>query len=351
MFRKASIHVGRTGRAMRCLFAAAIVAATVTGGASFSEAAEKIVMRNSLPSPAAEYQSQALEIMKDYIDRSLPGQIDVQNYPGSTLFKQPQIIPELQRGNLEGVLIDTFFVAKKVPTASVLNTGYLVRDLPHACGIWRSKFGRKLRTEIEEKMKVKILALNYLGTRTLAIRKAADIKTPKDLAGIKQREPGAKAWQFTAKALGSNPVSIPYGELFLALQTGTADAYSAPPSAIVGMRLNEVSEQVVLTNHLTSYNMFAVSTAFWDALNEEQQEVVSEAAQAGYAFSTRNRLRAESKALKQLRELGMKITTPDVDAFREHVFAAYRNADFAKGWPKGVLEDLAAIPASDNCAF
>lgn len=338
--------------ARRMAVCTVVYSAVAFGMPGSAAAAEPIVMRNALPAPAAEYQSQALEIMKDYIDRSLPGQIDVQNYPGNTLFKQPQIIPELLRGNLEGVLIDTFFISRKVPTASILSTGYLVRDLPHACGILQSEFGKKLRAEIENNMKIKILALNYLGTRTLVMRKAAEINTPKDLAGVKQREPGSKGWQFTAKALGSNPVSIPYGELFLALQTGTADAYSAPASAILSMRFHEVSEQVVLTNHLTSYNMFAVSTRFWDSLNEEQRDVVSEAAQAGYAFSTRNRYRAEAKALAQLRELGMKVTTPDIEAFRKHVFAAYTGADFAKDWPKGILDQLAAIPGSSgNCAL
>jgi hypothetical protein len=37
------------------------------------------------------------------------------------------------------------------------------------------------------------------------------------------------------------------------------------------------------------------------------------------------------------------VTTPDVDAFRKQVQAAYANSDIAKVWPKGLLERINAV--------
>jgi hypothetical protein len=36
------------------------------------------------------------------------------------------------------------------------------------------------------------------------------------------------------------------------------------------------------------------------------------------------------------------VTTPDVEAFRKHVQAAYLNSDYAKVWPAGLLERVNA---------
>ena len=36
------------------------------------------------------------------------------------------------------------------------------------------------------------------------------------------------------------------------------------------------------------------------------------------------------------------MTTPDVDAFRKSVQAAYLNSEYAKVWPKGLLERINA---------
>jgi hypothetical protein len=40
---------------------------------------------------------------------------------------------------------------------------------------------------------------------------------------------------------------------------------------------------------------------------------------------------------------GLQVSTPDVEAFHKAVQAAYQNSDYAKVWPKGLLERINAI--------
>ena len=37
------------------------------------------------------------------------------------------------------------------------------------------------------------------------------------------------------------------------------------------------------------------------------------------------------------------VTTPDVEAFRKTVQAAYQNSDYAKVWPKGLVDRINAV--------
>ena len=39
---------------------------------------------------------------------------------------------------------------------------------------------------------------------------------------------------------------------------------------------------------------------------------------------------------------GLSVTTPDVDAFRKSVQASYLKSEYAKVWPKGLLERINA---------
>ncbi|MGH7004106.1 MAG: hypothetical protein ACREIP_09165, partial [Alphaproteobacteria bacterium] len=82
---------------------------------------------------------------------------------------------------------------------------------------------------------------------------------------------------------------------------------------------------------------------------DQEKAVVLEAADVASTFATNSRLRAEESALERLVELGMEVTTPDVEAFREHMTAKYLNSKFAEAWPEGLWEEIQAMPSEPNC--
>ena len=47
--------------------------------------------------------------------------------------------------------------------------------------------------------------------------------------------------------------------------------------------------------------------------------------------------------VSRLQKEGLQVTTPDVEAFRKTVQAAYQNSDYAKIWPKGLVERINAV--------
>ena len=66
-------------------------------------------------------------------------------------------------------------------------------------------------------------------------------------------------------------------------------------------------------------------------------------------FATRTRLRAEETALERLVELGMEVTTPDVEAFRAHMADKYLSSKYAEAWPEGLWQEIQAMPSEPNC--
>ena len=59
------------------------------------------------------------------------------------------------------------------------------------------------------------------------------------------------------------------------------------------------------------------------------------------------RLSKEQEMLKAtarefFKKEGLQVTTPDLDAFRKAVQTTYQNSDYAKVWPKGIVERINA---------
>jgi TRAP-type C4-dicarboxylate transport system substrate-binding protein len=52
---------------------------------------------------------------------------------------------------------------------------------------------------------------------------------------------------------------------------------------------------------------------------------------------------SEDELVAFLKDQGLEVYEPDLDAFRTHVQAQYVGSDFAKAWPEGVLDKINAI--------
>jgi TRAP-type C4-dicarboxylate transport system substrate-binding protein len=108
-------------------------------------------------------------------------------------------------------------------------------------------------------------------------------------------------------------------------------------------KFHEVTKQLVLTHHLVDGIFLSISNKSWTALNAAQKAKVKVAAQAAVAYNNENRLKEEAQIVDYFKQQGLQVGTPDVEAFRRAVQAAYAASDIAKAWPKGLLERINAV--------
>ena len=102
----------------------------------------------------------------------------------------------------------------------------------------------------------------------------------------------------------------------------------------------EVTKQIVMTNHLVDGIFIAISDKAWKAMTAGQRQKVQAAADAAAAFNNDNRIKEEAQIVDFFKKEGLTVTTPDVDAFRKAVQAAYAASDIAKAWPAGMLDRI-----------
>ena len=316
--------------------AAAIAAPFVLRGA---HAAAK-TFRISTPGSDEEWQSKALKTFKAELDKAAPGGFDVQLHFNGTLFAQGTEIEAMQRGNLECALTSPQDITNLIPEYSIFTAGYLMRDPAHLDAVYDGDIGDEYKARVAKDVQLHIVRSQYLGTRHVILRQARDVKTPADMAGLKLRMPGSETWQFLGKALGANPTPLAFEEVYLAMQTGTIDGLENPLPDAMAAKFYEVSKQVVLTGHMVANVFFSLAGGFWDGLSADEKKAVETAEAAAKKVNDDGVVATEKDAAAFFEGKGVKVTAPDVAAFRDKVQKEFLESKFAASWPKGMLERI-----------
>lgn len=331
--------VNTTGLSRRSLLGAAAALGATTLPAL---AQTKTVLRISTPAVPDDWHAKMWTVFKDSLEKSAPGEFDVQISLNAALFKQGAEPAAMARGNLELSTVSAFDIAKLVPEFSVFTAGYMVRDPAHQQKVFNGPIGAEMFKTVAEKMDLTVLSTCYLGTRQVNLREIRNIKTPADLKGVKLRMPGSKEWLFLGNALGATATPLAFGEVYLGLKTGTIDGQDNPLPSVRAAKFYEVTKQIVLTNHLVDSLFIAISNKSLNALSAAQKQKVVAAAQAAALYNNENRIREESQLVEFFKKEGLQVSTPEAGAFHKAVQATYQTSDYAKVWPKGLVERINA---------
>ena len=324
-------------------FVSGIAAAGLAGGigaASAPARAQSLVLRMSTPATPTDQRSIALQ---EVFAPAVAGFATYQPHYNSSLFKQGTELEAIARNNLEMSITSAQELATIIPAWSIFTAGYLMRDAEHQKKVFASDIGREMYKLAEDKLRVKLLSVMYLGRRQLNLRIDKEIRTPADLAGVKLRMPNTEAWLFLGQALGANPLPLAFTEIYTALQTGAIDGQDNPLPSNRDSKFHEVTKQIVLTSHLVDMNFIAFSKRVWDGLKPDQQQIVQKAADDAAELGRKRQLALEAELEGFFKERGLKVYTPDVESFRTRVQKAYLESKFAKDWPPGMIDRINTI--------
>lgn len=326
-------------RALLAASAAAFFAASMAGFAP-AHAQDKVTLRLSAPATPTDQRAVALtEIFAPAVAEFAT----FEPHWNATLFKQGTELEAIARGNLEMSITSAQELATIFPEWSIFTAGYLHRDAEHQKRVFAADFLDPMKEKVEAELGVKLLTVMYLGRRQVNLRVDKEIKTPADMAGINLRMPNTDAWLFLGRALGANPVPIAFTEIYTALQTGAVDGQDNPLPSVRDSKFHEVTKQIVLTSHLVDLNYLAIAKKVWDGFTPEQQAIVQKAADDAAEAGRQKQLALEAELEAFFEGEGLKVYTPDVDAFRAHVQKQYLESEYAKDWPEGMVDKINAL--------
>jgi len=249
------------------------------------------------------------------------GKMKGKDFPSGQLGDEAQEIGALQGGLQEVLITSSTNLIKYDPLLKVIDLPFLFSNDQETDKVLLGPIGTKLLAGLDGSKMIGLVFWDN-GFRDLS-NSRHPITQLSDFKGLNFRVIGAPIYIDTFKALGANPVPMPFPEVYTALQTGTVDGQDNPLLTVRDLKFYEVQKYLTHSRHAYSAMIVLVGKPFWDRLSEEQKGWFTEAAKET-AMGQRQIMRgAVDQALSDLKDKdGMQV----VDGFSPEALAAIRKA-------------------------
>ncbi|MCW2131234.1 tripartite ATP-independent transporter solute receptor, DctP family [Arthrobacter sp. VKM Ac-2550] len=174
--------------------------------------------------------------------------------------------------------------------------------------------------ELAHESNVELLGFGESGFRQVT-NNVHPITKPSDLANMKLRVPGSSLFLDLYTALGADPITMDFSEVFTSLQNGTIDGQENPYDVIYSNGLAEVQEHLTVWNYVYDPLMLGMNKDLYDSLSDEDKALVEKAAAEANKVQIAENRKRETEQLEAMKG-SMNVAELDesqIKAFREAV--------------------------------
>jgi len=275
------------------------------------------------------------------IAKATDGRVAITMHPASQLGPDTEVLKKLQAGEVELFTLSGLILSSVVPPASINGIGFAFKTYRQVWGAMDGAMGAFVRGEIGKRGLVAVGRIWDNGFRQTTTSTKA-VRSPEDLRGMKLRVPVSPLWTSMFKALGTDPVSLNFSEVYAALQARTAAGQENPLALVQAAKLYEVQTYCSLTNHMWDGFWLLANERVWSGMPGGLRDLV----EAEFDRSAQNErddlLRLNPEQRGDLAMLGMSINPVQSSEFQQVLqqagfYAEWRGKYGEAAW--GLLED------------
>jgi len=286
--------------------------------------AGKVTLKLNLGTPPGHPYNVGADVFKRVVETDTGGAVTVQIFPSAQLGGETESAKNVQLGTLEATIVSTSNLSSFLERLNVLSVPYVFKSIACSFSVVDGPVGQEFSATLLKDARLHVLGYPTFGARQLFNTKRRVVKVD-DIKGLKIRAPDALL-EATWRALGANPVPLPFPEVFNALQQGVIDGDANPLTSIQTFRWYESTKFVSFTNTAVGIGVFIINDAFLQKLPKAQQDVVLKAAAESIKVNRASEADLNKKAEAFLRTQGVTFDTPDQDAFRAKLTPVFDEA-------------------------
>jgi tripartite ATP-independent transporter DctP family solute receptor len=235
---------------------------------------------------------QALRFMSRVIAESSGGRDQIRVFHSRQLGEEKETIEQTRVGAIDlnrtnGALIGNF-----VPAMNVLAMPFLFRSIEHLQKVLDGPIGNEILNSFEPYGFVG-LAFYDSGARSI-YNSVRPIRTLADIKGLRLRVQQSQLMSDMIRALGAEPVELPYGQVITGLATRLIDGAENNWPSFVTTDHYKFAGYYTLTEHTMSPEVLVMSKKAWESLSADDRKLFRDAALQSKAF-----MRAKWKDLEQ----------------------------------------------------
>ncbi len=211
----------------------------------------------------------------ELVSERTDGNVVFQIFPSSQLGGQREMNEGVQIGTQEATVSATSWMAGFNPYVTILDLPFfLPADAEKSQQLREGPFGERLLQTFEAPG-YHAVAFWPFGFKQITSNRPLD--TIEDISGQRFRVMASDILMAQFEAMGASSISLPFGELYTALQNRVVDGQENPISSILSMRFYEVQENILISDHGAIEDVIVFNPGWWNSLPAEYQTVITEA--------------------------------------------------------------------------
>jgi C4-dicarboxylate-binding protein DctP len=282
--------------------AAAFAVALATAFSTAVQAQQPIVIKLSHVVAENTPKGQASLKFKELAEKKLPGKVQVQVFPNSSLFGDGKEMEALLLGDVQIIVPSLSKFDRYTKKLQVFDLPFLFHDIAAVDRFQHSKDGKALLDSMKSKG-IKGLAYWHNGMKELSTDKA-ELKRPGDVKGLKFRIQQSDVLEAQFRAVGANPQKMAFSEVYQALQTGVVDGQENTWSNIYSQKFHEVQKTIAVTNHGVIDYMVITNAKWWDGLPADVRKGLQEAMDEATKYGNGIANDFNERDMKRIQEAG-----------------------------------------------
>ena len=222
-----------------------------------------------------------LKVLKE----ELGDKVQIEYYANGTLGNSVEaLVGGLQTGTFQMMDYALGSYASYTAAFQPLDIPYLITSSDDAFEQLNGEAGDIMGEKLVEDTGIMPIFYNIIGMRQITNNKHA-IEKPDDLKGLKIRTQSNTIQMDGLAAFGCSVQSVPFTELFTALQQGVVDGQENPIETIYEYQFADVQDYLTITNHLCGASAVVCSKSWYDGLDDEFKAAIDKAGEAAIEYS------------------------------------------------------------------
>ncbi|MDD1519435.1 MULTISPECIES: TRAP transporter substrate-binding protein [Bradyrhizobium] len=313
-------ELSRTGVVFVALLLAAVSSSMCATGAVAREFRAADTQTENYPTV------QALRYMGALIAERTGGRHEIKVFHSRQLGEEKETIEQTRAGAIDLNRTNVALIGNFVPAMNVLAMPFLFRSIEHMQKVLDGPVGSEILGSFEPYGFVG-LAFYDSGARSI-YNGVRPVKTIADLKGLRIRVQQSELMSQMMRALGAEPVELPYGQVITGLANHLIDGAENNWPSFVTTDHYKHAGYYSLTEHTMSPEVLVISLKAWKSLSAEEQTIFKEAAQRSSRFMREKWRDLEDQSQRKAQEAGVTVVK-DIDRkpFEEAMAAIYAKAE------------------------
>lgn len=272
--------------------------------------------------PTEHPNTKAMEKFAQIVEEKTNGEIQFDIFPAAQLGDYTVIYEEIMKGTIE--MGFTSLPTNYDERLSINWINYLAESYDVAKEVFApGSFFYQTNEKLLEEAGVKYLGFHVEGLGGIGtVDPLKNITKPGADKGILLRVPPIDIYKEAMEDLGFRTVSIPYAELYQALQTGVADGWAGGPPVANYHDVSDVIKHYYQFNDYFEMVPIIMNMKKWEEIGEENQKIIQEAAHQIMMESFERAEKDDKEYMEKMKEKGIEIVTfsdEELKAFADHV--------------------------------